>query len=573
MMLQHTSRSSTTAMTAIPLALVMLTPVVFSGQLATGILAAKYFWLYFFTLPLIPLLVYLSVARSISFNNTDYLVILFAAYLFLQYFYSEQGSQMNRKMIWMLDGVIVYLYIRHTCQYHIPGILLFACVIITSIAGLLQQAGIYTSFNPAYLVTGTFFHPAVLAGFVAAIFPLAFIHALRAHTKGIQYVAGITCVMILLILPFAESRAALLALIVGTIYVIPVKKRLQKWMAGRRRGVIITGGCLILVSGLYFLYQLRPASVQGRWLVWKISVEMLKSKPLTGHGIDSFRSEYPLYQQSFFRSGQATAHERYLSDEVTGTFNEPLQLACELGLLGLLVVILMVVSVYRSSEGGIMGKGARAGLLTFGIFSLFSYPFSLPELTLVFFILLALSNAPAADNVKKTLPYFPCVILLSAGVALQAPMLLRQLSAYRQWSIAGHARDPEQSSSIYARIFSTLQHNDLFLSAYAADLNALKAYDESIRVLRLQKGRTYRDLMLLADNHKANGDNNTAITYYEDAHYLLPHRFQPLYAIMMLTADQAKAKQLARLITDMPVKVQAPGVNTIKAQALDILNR
>jgi O-antigen ligase len=562
-------------MIAIPLAVVMLTPVVFSSQLATGILAAKYFWLYFFTLPLIPLLIYLAIARSITFNSTDYLVILFAAYLFLQHFHLEQSSQINRKMIWTLDGVIVYLYIRHACQYRIPGIILFACVIITATAGLLQQAGIYASFNPAYPVTGTFFHPAVLAGFVATIFPLSYIYTLRAHERSIQYLAGITCVMALLILAFADSRAAFLALIAGTIYAISDKMRLQGWLARRRKWVIITGVCLILilVPCLYFLYQVRPASVQGRWLVWKISVEMLKSSPFTGHGIDAFRSSYPLYQQAFFRSGEATAHERFLSDEVTGAFNEPLQLACELGLLGLLIMLMMVISVCRRSEGGITEKGAKAGLVTFGIFSFFSYPFSLPELTLVFFILLALSNAQVADKAKKTRPYFLWIILLSAGVAWQAPMLFRQLNAYQQWSIAGHAPDPERSCSIYARMFNTMEHNDLFLSAYAANLYALKAYDESIHVLRLQKGKTYRDLMLLADNYKAIGDNNSAITYYEDAHYLLPHRFQPLYAVMMLTADQVKAKQLARMITDMPVKIQAPEVDTIKAQALVILSR
>ncbi|PSL46534.1 O-antigen ligase [Chitinophaga niastensis] len=608
-MLHLTRRSYTFYLVLIPLILLMLTPVVYSSNLALGIFSAKYFWLYFLALLLIPLLIYQSFAQSNSLNRTDYLLIIFVVYILIQSYVLNNGFSMNKKVTWLLDSVLVYLYIR--CIQRLKGgynvlyfllLTVFTCVIIAAIAAVLQQAGIISSFNAYYPVTGTFFHPAVLAGFAATVFPLSFYCCFSTLKYGtddnylylLKWLSGITSgIILLIILPIANSRAAFLSLAGGTAYILLNTEKVKTWLShfnGRKKSLFLAAIFIILIPCSFFIYRLRPASVEGRLLVWKISLQMLKDKPLTGHGIESFKYSYPNYQIAFFKSGKATETERFLSDEVTGTFNEPLQLSCELGITGILIIILLLVSIFKAVPPRVFREnarpvvyrvsitGARGALLAFILFSLFSYPFSLPELTLVFFTLLALANGgginePSAPRRKRILyPLFVC--LLSAGIISQLPRLYHQLLAYNKWFIAGSSHDPEESRRIYASVFPVLKDNDLYLSAYAGDLSGLKQYDSSIFILGLKKGKTYNDLMCLADNYKAINNNEQAIKYYQEAYYLLPHKFYPLYFIMTITrySNPAKAKLVARQISDMKIKVQTPEVLAIKNEARSILD-
>ena len=61
---------------------------------------------------------------------------------------------------------------------------------------------------------------------------------------------------------------------------------------------------LLFALGLlasYGLYKYRPDSVDGRMLIGKVGLEMIKNKPLTGFGAGGFAANYMYYQARYLK--------------------------------------------------------------------------------------------------------------------------------------------------------------------------------------------------------------------------------------------------------------------------------
>lgn len=50
-------------------------------------------------------------------------------------------------------------------------------------------------------------------------------------------------------------------------------------------------GCVVLVLFMGWLYHFKAASADGRLLIWKVTMQMVKEKPLAGFGSHGFRAE------------------------------------------------------------------------------------------------------------------------------------------------------------------------------------------------------------------------------------------------------------------------------------------
>lgn len=50
-------------------------------------------------------------------------------------------------------------------------------------------------------------------------------------------------------------------------------------------------GCVVLVLFMGWLYHFKAAFADGRLLIWKVTMQMVKEKPLAGFGPHGFRAE------------------------------------------------------------------------------------------------------------------------------------------------------------------------------------------------------------------------------------------------------------------------------------------
>lgn len=141
---------------------------------------------------------------------------------------------------------------------------------------------------------------------------------------------------------------------------------------------------VLLLTGAYYYKQ---DSAKGRLLIWRISADMIADAPLMGHGIGAFEKKYMYYQARYFRENPESKF-RTLADNIIYPYNELLHIGVELGGLGMLTGILLIIVIFKygvQQKENIVYMGAFMSLL---IFSMFSYPSHVILLLLLFPILL-----------------------------------------------------------------------------------------------------------------------------------------------------------------------------------------
>lgn len=209
--------------------------------------------------------------------------------------------------------------------------------------------------------------------------------------RWLNYYAQTLIVLLLLVLPAGRSRAAWLAGLVGCLYVC---YKLGVWRSAiirvkccvdlfgnTRRGIaklktqnsnLITPTpeyqsltsqiippysklrklvlCMVLilsiVAGAWGLYKLKQGSADGRLLMWQVSWEMVKDKPLLGWGSGGFEAHYGNYQAQWFKSGKGTQAQELVAGTPDAPFNELVRVAVCYGLVGMVVVLLVLGSLF-----------------------------------------------------------------------------------------------------------------------------------------------------------------------------------------------------------------------------------
>lgn len=593
----------------IPLLLLLIAPAISSKQPVMEAFFVKYFWLTFIGVFLVPLL--FVPFKKLSVTWTDLLVMLFTVYIYSRSLLSAVPDMDSRKITYFLIAALAYFAVKRVAPADRSNVelwllaIVFLTTIVACIYGIFQKIGLILPFNPKFPVTGTFYHPASFAGFLAGIFPMACYSCYRLWKRDgsdslvpvVRIMAFVTASVIIFILPSVQSRAAVVGLIAGSIFMaasIEECKLFIRRIMGKGRHwklfLIITVSLIFIVAG----YRLRTSSADGRLLVWEISGKMILDKPLWGFGTDAFRYVYPDYQIAYFRSGIRTENEKLLSYEVNGPFNEIIHFCCEWGIIGLLLFVLIIVSAFKnryaktgiSKDASIPSDtsakiGAKAALVSWMVFGQFAYPFSLPELTLYFFVFLALADSSLKvallNSNVRVFERIQVVFIVVVGFAIVNHLIpiFKTWQGIKKWNVAVTATDSVSVCNAYSDALPLLKNNDIFLSDFARTAFRMGRYNESAQALRLKKGKFCNDLVLAGEIYEKLSMPDSAMAYYKDASFLLPHRFTPLYKLMRLYEkkdDLAAATAVAKEILAKQVKIESYEVYEIKQEASRILH-
>lgn len=260
-----------------------------------------------------------------------------------------------------------------------------------------QVAGIVRSNHSQFPFTGSFINPGPLAGFLAVtLFAYPY---LWCKKNRIWLASGLLVTLVLIV--WSGSRASWLSVCVGAaVCFLP---RIGK------RGVVILGvAALVLCAGLYFL---RPASADGRVLIWKASASLFAESPVFGSGAEAFRREY-MYHQGDYLSDKLLSEEAGLADNVAYAFSEPARVLCEYGVVGFLLLGAFAVCLIAGAKN----RFIAAGLVSWLVFGLFSYPSNVYPMRLLFVILAAL--AAGDGRVVKSIELKKPVRIVAMGVLI-----------------------------------------------------------------------------------------------------------------------------------------------------------
>ena len=140
-------------------------------------------------------------------------------------------------------------------------------------------------------------------------------------------------------------------------------------------------------------------SIKRRIAIWKFTALMIKDHPLLGSGLGTFKYNTLRYQARFFDQGQNRSLYPYgIADKV---HNEYLQLWAELGIIGLLIFIWLIIFYFsygikilkktkdRYKQGILIGlMGAVVAVL---IDAIFGFPLHLPATIALFWLVIGLT--------------------------------------------------------------------------------------------------------------------------------------------------------------------------------------
>lgn len=564
----------------------------------------SFIYLSIFTTILIGVNLVLSNSQAkLSITNIDIFCVLILIYVLSHALVSNAFSAIEYYEISGL--VILYIGIRVLGRKSTPWFFLVVLIATAgeAIYGNLQLYGLFTSFNKFFLITGSFSNPGSFSGFLVIVLPIAMgiylfknnLHSIELINrkefmgqKWLTHLALVVIIPIILIIPAAESRAAWLATLVSTSYILAIRFDLIHVIKSpkflKRIALISIPTIFLFMVGSLKLYQLKKESADGRLLIWKITTNMISEKPIFGHGLGKFKANYMDYQAAYFNKQSNTKSEEQVASDVIYAFNECLHITSELGLFGLVLFTTLIIFAFVSatkSKGGVPVTLARASLISFAVFSLFSYPLSNLPIKLILICLIAIiSNFSARRFNSSSLQGIRFWGQKSAGISLivaacSAIYFIQPIkSSCQTWKNGFDEYERgtfEESTKLYDQAYAILKLNGDFLQHYGKALSMSGRHKKAIDILG--EAKSYQNNAALESalgmSYEAIGKYSSAEKAYLKAFYMAPSRFYAEYLLAKLyfnVGQHKKAKMIATKLINKEAKIESTAVIEIKSE-------
>ncbi|HBN28599.1 MAG TPA: hypothetical protein DD421_06100 [Clostridiaceae bacterium] len=472
-------------------------------------------------------------------------------------FYNIFTTKKNRETLFAICTVI--------------AILLCVCCIA-------QFVGWLPSYHNTLNITGPFDNPAGSSASLSLLLPFVLNRVNKGkERKKIIYIIISIAIIILIIL--SRARTATLAVMVITIIftIHWIKQRTKIKISVIHYCIVVVIGVLVL-SGLYYI---KKDSADGRIFIWKCTGQLIVQKPIFGFGKNGFTANYMNEQALYFTKHPHSTYTM-LADNIRHPFNEFLKNIVEYGLVGFFLMILLLLYPLYYSRDNNKDKllTIRLSLLAMVICGLFSYPFNYPfiRLMIVMLISFVLIFSKERRVIMNKNYLIKGMVLLTSFAVLN--ITICQTIYEREWHTIAHKSLRGKTLQMlprYKALYKHLQHNDLFLYNYAAELNIAGHYDESLLIAdECDKLWADYDLqMLMADNYLQLHHYHETEQYLKKAAAMCPIRFTPLYKLVELyltTGQKEKAQSLAQEILNKEEKVPSPFISSIKNKMIIYLN-
>ena len=575
------------------------------SSLFQGVVTAKYFY-FAAVMCAVSIILPSRISRKYELNVIDVLLGAFTVYICINWYFLNGNPNIH----WWLTLLMIPLYFavrKATVDEKLRRWFLnitLVIVLIESLLGLLQLYGFVHSFHSHYKITGTFFNPGPYTGFLAIGIPLALGYSLDKTLLRWERWLGIAILFFaLFVLPATMSRAAWIAVIVGCIPVLwkwfrlsDIKSHQDYIRITRKidasfkfitrlltpvvsRLVLVVAAGLLTIVLLSGIYMLKKDSVDGRMVIWSASMKAIKGHPFFGVGYGSFTKIYGDLQATYFLDAKRTEVQKMLADSPDYAFNEYVQIAVELGLVGLALFLFIVFfSLFSLCKSYCV---VNSSLLTFLVFAAFSYPFSVLPLSIFFVFLLAIS-ASSSNKLSFSLPIWLQIVGIGicwSITAFSAYKILPKHAAYKEWKSIQTIYNTNYSNEAlkkYKTLYQELQHEKYFLFEYGQCLSKTGRHAESNSIFEeyLHYGSDPMVYNCMGNNYKEMADFDKAEIMYFQALQIVPNRHYPLYLLMKLYKDigqTQKAKDMAVALLNKPVKVLSTAIREMREEARKII--
>ena len=440
---------------------------------------------------------------------------------------------------------------------------------------VLQLSGVMKHTNGGgpgvYAAVAGFDNPAGVAAALTVCLPFLGYLSLTGnyrHSLPVRIVAYAVFLLSLILLAVIGSRAGVIA--AGVVLVLFLAQ--GKDNVRLRRALLVAAVAAVAVIAVALSVQKRASST-GRMLILNVCWDMIKERPLLGHGMHGFRSRYMIYQ-ALYLDGCPSEVMGMLADNVTHPLNEYVLLAVNFGIIGVTVIIGIAVIIVRyclkhPSRDGFIGLSVMAGI---AVLALFSYPFRYPLTSVALACALLLVFREPLGCLTDRCGKAVCsvsAVMSTVGLALFLPWAASQHRWGKALSSAGTDNNPKGTIEEYESLYRHLGNDPYFLYSYAYALSeagdTAKAVETAYRSYGLMA--SYDTALFLADQESLRGRKEDAERLYRLAARMCPVRFAPLYGLFCLYEEQGRfdeMKSMGQAILSKRIKVQSAQVSRIR---------
>ena len=512
--------------------------------------------LFFVVMLFIPLSPLSPQERRLPETYLQMAVFLFLFYSVLHIICIKNGK-IDRFILYKWGAVALCYFIVKRLNH--KQLLLYALLVSGCVqAGIafLQKSGIMASKHVMFEVSGSFSNPGQLGGYLAVCLVISILLLVRPCNRLSHICILFVCVVLQLYAFYlAGSRAAFLGLAVGlAFYFLPKIKKHKK--------LIISTILLLIIFSSVLLYFYRPASANGRLLIWRVSMEMIADKAFFGHGIGSFSEKYMLYQANYFFENPNSVFVS-VAGNVSFPFNELVNITTQQGIVGLLLVVAIFYLAFYIKGNRIF----KAGLASLAVFSMFSYPTAVFPILLLFAVCLggifdSRGTASLTPYSLRNKIFISLVCLVVGFFAAKDLLFVKRLS---QSYANGNMTFFEQS-------FEKMQYNRNYHDYY---LDWLIDYPDSEYFNRIENILpSSENYYLLAEYFLAKKNYKQAETTLRIAADMIPIRIRPKYLLWQLyveTCNIPAAIETAQNILETPLKIESVFTLQVKTQMKNYL--
>ncbi|MCM8759602.1 MAG: O-antigen ligase family protein [Candidatus Omnitrophica bacterium] len=214
--------------------------------------------------------------------------------------------------------------------------------VVMSLYGIVQHFGFdFFHWNIKHSALSTFGRRNFAGEYLVFILPWAlFIFLTEKKLQKLFYVLAFVLLMFHLFLTF--TRASWIGFGVSMLLIALLLLRFDLKPALLKVVLVFLIFCLVFrVYGSIF--QFEQGTLKSRILIWKTCIELIKERPIIGHGIGNFE---PSYYKIAYEKENVLIPPNLRVDKA---HNEFLEIAVENGIVGLLLFLFFIFTIYKMS--------------------------------------------------------------------------------------------------------------------------------------------------------------------------------------------------------------------------------
>jgi len=374
----------------------------------------------FFSLTVLSFYMFIKKER-IDLSKALIIMFLWAVYIVLQTLSISHGAYYD--MYLMLSYFCFFLSVCESVRLKIISknvlmYIFFSWGIIESVMCMIQYVGLIGSPNKYFNIAGSLENPNVTAMFITACFPFGIFYFLRRH----KYWGIILNSLLFFALLLLECRTAYLGLLIVIVVFLISNKKIKDIIGKLSKKSKIIYSVLILAGALFvgnYLYLHKKESADGRLFIWKLSAQMITSKPVFGYGSGLFERNYNIYQSNYFKSVYGSDRERANADHVNMAYNEYIEQSINGGIVGLIFYLsilgYLVWMAVKQKDGEVISITIAIVLMGFSNFIVQAIPVWLIFLT--YLASMSVQENKIAVSIRK-LPVGILVVCSVFGIGL-----------------------------------------------------------------------------------------------------------------------------------------------------------